>query len=136
MLLRSQSRCLCTQAAIKMWCFLPQREGNLPRNACHAAEITEQVSPHHLPHHLTPLCSMITHHIMNKLKLYTLLTNLTNSTFLPPNPVSSNQRTTISETSICCAFVCCVFVWLLCTTFVYSTVNLTRLGMPYVWTYK
>ena len=93
-----------------MWCLLPQREDNLPSNAGHATEITEQVSPHHLPH-LTPLCYTTMHH-----NEFTLETNLTIkdlcialSSLLP---VSSNQRATLSEINICSKFVllCVVFL--------------------------
>ena len=56
---KQQSRCV----------FLQQRESKLLSNTGHAAEITEQVSPHHLPPHFTPLCSAI-RIIMNKLKIY------------------------------------------------------------------
>ena len=43
-----------------MWCFFLNEKAI--SQAGHAAEITQQVSPHHLPSHLTPLCSTITHH--------------------------------------------------------------------------
>ena len=106
MLLISQSKCLCTQAAVKMWCFLPQRESILLKNAGHAAEITEQVSPHHLPPHL---CAV------KKLKIYSANQpndkGLMHSTFLPPNQDLSStchQRMTISETNIFSNPVLCV----------------------------
>ena len=99
-----------------MWCFLPQREVNLPSNAGHAAEITEQVSLHHLLP-TSYLCALQERIIMNKLKIYFAnqpnSKGLVHSTFLPLNPVSRNQGTTISETNICSKLLLlcvCVFV--------------------------